>query len=70
MDDEINSNENEVTSRVINFLEGAAFPTDKQSLIAHASLGGAPEEVLQLLDLIPDKQYADLAEVADAVAFL
>jgi hypothetical protein len=55
------------SSRAASYLEGASFPADKSELIAHASLNGASEEVLEVLHRLPDRYYADLSKVIDEI---
>ncbi len=65
--DNVTSSMTELGSRIANYLDGAAFPSDKDALVAHASQRDAPDEVLTALDNLPDKSYGSLSEVVDEV---
>jgi|GEM_PF-6503270 hypothetical protein len=54
--------------RLQSYIEGLPFPADKSHLIAHASLRGAPEDLLEFLESLPDKTYADLAQLEDEMS--
>ena len=47
----------ETTSQVLSYLDGVVFPADKSELVAHASLRGAPANLLATLDSLPDRSY-------------
>ncbi|MGE5392828.1 MAG: DUF2795 domain-containing protein [Candidatus Saccharibacteria bacterium] len=40
-----------------SFLEGVPYPASRDEIIAHASQRGAPEELLQLMEGLPDRQF-------------
>lgn len=53
-------------AEVARFLEPAVFPADRDRLVASAHDMQAPDAVLQLLRRLPDRRYADFAEVWQA----
>ena len=49
-------------------LRGMDYPASKDDLVEHARGQGAPEEVLNLLEDLPDQNYTSPAEVTQAVS--
>jgi hypothetical protein len=54
-------------SNLAKWLSDARFPADHASLIAHAERAHAPEPVLDAVRSLPDMQYANVSEVAQAL---
>jgi hypothetical protein len=50
-------------SELIMYLKGIDFPADKQKLVDMARSKGAPEKVVQWLNMLPNKQYSNTADV-------
>ena len=48
-------------------LKGMDYPASKDDLVEHARGQGAPEEVLNILEGLPDQNYTSPAEVTQAV---
>jgi hypothetical protein len=48
-------------------LKGMDYPAGKDELVSHAESHGAPDEVLQALRNIPDRQYDGPGGVSSAV---
>jgi hypothetical protein len=46
-------------------LKGLGFPCTKQDLIEHAQEFGAPDQVIELLDRLPDQEYESVAQVLE-----
>lgn len=46
------------------YLKGIDFPADKDDIIACAEDNEAPEDVLDTLELLPERAYTDAADVA------
>jgi hypothetical protein len=44
------------------------YPANKQELIEHAKDQGAPEDVVQALDNVPDQQYETPADLIHGIA--
>jgi hypothetical protein len=53
--------------RVTKALQGADFPADRAALLDYAQTRVADAETLQALRALPDRRYANLQEVAQAV---
>lgn len=49
-------------------LAGIEYPKSRDELVAFAKDRAAPAAVVSLLKRLPERQYADAAEVADGVA--
>ncbi len=49
-------------------LKGMSYPASMNDLVEHARGQGAPEEVLNLLEDLPDRNYTSPAEVTQAVS--
>ncbi len=45
------------------YLKGVDFPADKQKIIDSAKSHGAPENVIQFLNRLPDKEYVRVTEL-------
>ena len=48
---------------VMAFLEGIEFPCYKQDVIDSAEMNDAPEEVFDVLELLPDEQYESMSKL-------
>ena len=48
-------------------LKGIDYPASKQDLIQHAQGQDAPEEVIDLLNQMPEKEYDSPADVSKGV---
>ncbi|HEY3374669.1 MAG TPA: DUF2795 domain-containing protein [Candidatus Aquicultor sp.] len=55
------------TSKISQFLEGIAFPANKQDILSYAQDQGAPQDVLGALRQLPDSKYFSMAGVQEAV---
>lgn len=51
------------TLEIQGYLTGITYPVDKTELIARARAEGADDAVLDLLDSISDREYADSPDV-------
>lgn len=49
-------------------LKGIDYPAQKQDLIEHAMQQGAPEEVLAMLEELPEQEYGGPTDVTKAVS--
>jgi hypothetical protein len=54
-------------ARIQQFLKGSHFPSSKQDLINVAKKNDAPQDVMAILDLIPEKEYISPAQVMKEV---
>jgi Protein of unknown function (DUF2795) len=50
-------------SNVAHYLKGVDFPARKQDLQKHAKKNEAPEEVVDVLEALPDETYNNMADV-------
>ena len=48
---------------VTHHLKGIDFPAGKQDLVQHAKGNGAPPEVMEKIEAMPDQSYGSMAEV-------
>jgi hypothetical protein len=54
-------------SNVLNFLQGLNFPCDKAELVHYAEDKEAPDEVIVLLDNLPDQEFDNMSDVISAI---
>ncbi len=54
-------------SNIAHYLKGIDFPCSKQDLIDHAEDNNAPEEVLEVLEELPDQEYTSMADLMQGV---
>lgn len=57
-------------AQIEKYLKGIDFPSSKQSLINHAKQNNAPDDVMQLLQRMPDKEYGSAADIAREIGKL
>lgn len=50
-------------ANVTHHLQGIDFPANKQDLIKQAESNGADQDVIQVLQGLPDRQYTNMADV-------
>ncbi len=55
--------QNVSASQLTMYLKNIDFPADKQQIIEAAKSNGAPEQVMQMLNRLPDKQYTRSNEI-------
>lgn len=56
------------TAQVEKFLKGMDFPSDKDGLVERARENGAPDDVLDLLNNLPDQDYHSPIDVSKAIS--
>lgn len=49
--------------QVQKYLKGEDYPTDKQELIRRAREEGAPDEIVSVLEQLPEKKYESVTDV-------
>lgn len=54
-------------SNIAHYLKGIDFPADKDDIIAYAEDNGAPEEVLDTLENLPDMEFDSMADLMQGV---
>jgi hypothetical protein len=57
-------------AEVEEYLHGLDFPSDKDDLISKARDNGAPDDVISLLDNLPEQDYHSPIEVSNAIGNL
>lgn len=50
-------------ANVAQYLSGIDFPCQKEDLIEHAEQNGAEDEVLEVLNNMPEDEYNNMADV-------
>lgn len=55
------------TATISQFIEGVDFPATREEIIDHAHDRDAPEDVLDMLEELPDDEFQSMAEVWDAI---
>ena len=50
-------------ANVTRHLGGIDFPASKQDLVKHAQGNGANDEVMDVLNRMPDREYGNMADV-------
>ena len=54
-------------ANIAHFLEGIDFPASKDDLVNHAEDNNAPQEVIDILENLPDQEYTSMADVMSGV---
>lgn len=54
-------------AKISQYLQGLEFPVRKQDAIEHARSHNAPQDVLDTLTKLPDRQYFSLTGIVDAI---
>lgn len=52
---------------ITHHLKGIHFPARKQDVVQQAKSNGAKGDIMQVLDGMPDQEYATIAEVMKAI---
>ncbi len=55
-------------TQVQKYLGGASYPASKEDLIAQAQTNNAPQEVLDMLDGLSERQYDSPTDVTEEIA--
>jgi len=58
------------TAKVSQYLEGLDFPCTKQQCIDYARSHQAPQDVMDVLERLPDRQFFSMASIWDALGDL
>jgi len=53
---------------IINFLQDIDFPRSRQELIDYCEDLNAPQQVMQFLESMPDRQYISWSDLMDGAA--
>jgi hypothetical protein len=57
----------DVRSDLAKWLSDAHWPAKKGELLRHARQADAPDQVADMVESLPDRRYANIAEVAEAL---
>lgn len=55
------------SSKISQYLEGVEFPCTKDQLVMHARQRNAPQDVIDGLTRLPDRQYFSMAGIWDGL---
>lgn len=50
-------------ANIASFLEGINFPASKDELVDHAEDNNAPQDIIDVLEQLPDQEYTSMADV-------
>jgi len=53
----------ESPANVATYLKGIDYPANKQDLLQHARQNGAEQDVVDVLECMPEQQYGNMADV-------
>lgn len=53
----------ESPANVATYLKGIDYPANKQDLLKHARQNGAEQDVVDVLERMPEQQYGNMADV-------
>lgn len=53
----------ESPANVATYLKGIDYPANKQDLLRHARQNGAEQDVVDVLERMPEQQYGNMADV-------
>lgn len=71
MNDELNDiNEMPTYAEVGAFLEGITYPATKDELVEYATQQRADDDVLSILERLPEETYESSSEIEDALSDL
>ena len=54
-------------ANIASFLEGIDFPASRDELLNHAEDNNAPQEVIDVLEDLPDQEYTSMADVMSGI---
>ncbi len=54
-------------SNILHHLKGTDFPANKGDLVQKAKSNGADQEILDVLNQLPDQDYSSMADVLKGV---
>jgi len=53
----------ESPANVATYLKGIDYPANKQDLLRHARQNGAEQDVVDVLERMPEQQYGNMADL-------
>ena len=54
-------------SEIQKYMSGMDFPADKSDLVEHARQQDAPQEVLDVMENLPEQEYGTVADVSKGI---
>ncbi|MEN6519933.1 MAG: DUF2795 domain-containing protein [Armatimonadota bacterium] len=54
-------------ANIANFLEGIDFPASKDELVNHAEDNNAPQDIIDILEKLPNREYTSMADIMSGV---
>lgn len=55
------------SSNIANYLKGIDFPASKDDIVIYAEDNSAPQEVLDVLENLPDQEFNSIADLMQGV---
>ena len=52
---------------IVTFLEGIDFPALKDDIVDHAEDNNAPQEIIDVLEQLPDEEFNNMADVLSGI---
>jgi hypothetical protein len=56
------------TGEVMEYIKGIDLPQDKKGLISYVQSRNAPQEVLDILNKLPEQQFGNAADITHAIS--
>ena len=60
--------ERRISANLVRHLKGLDFPAQQADLVAQARENGADQGALEILEKLPQREYASMADVVEAYA--
>ncbi|MCE5197827.1 MAG: DUF2795 domain-containing protein [Armatimonadota bacterium] len=54
-------------SNIAHYLKGINFPCNKQDIVDYAEDNNAPDEIVQVIEDLPDQEYSSMADLMQGV---
>jgi len=55
------------SANIASFLEGISFPASKDELIDYAEDNNAPQDIIDVLEQLPDQEYTSMADIMSGI---
>lgn len=55
-------------SNIAHYLKGMDFPADKQEILNYSDEAGAPDEVVDVLENLPDVEFYSMSDLMEEVS--
>jgi hypothetical protein len=57
-------------SDIAHFMEGLEFPASKEELVTYAEDNNAPQEVIDILEHLPDQDYSSITDIIFGISLV